>query len=210
VANTSTYDITTSGTYGGSGRRGVDCPNPATGGLGAAIGGDFAPNAWEVLIVAVGGRGVSFYDFGGGGGGGGGGTFVSGPNAAELLIAAGGSGASFYSNGGSGPTGPGGSSLGESGYGGGWFDGGSAQVLVAGENTDNGVVNIALAPNSFPVPAPVFAALLATGILGLGLLRRRRPTNRYHAATDGAGSGSLVALGGSIAAQLRHLRFRRQ
>ncbi len=94
VPTTGLYSILAFGAQGGNPGGNIADLSGYTGGLGAAISGDFALTSGEVLQVAVGGTGGSSPTPGGGGGGGGG-SFVVAPGNMPLVVAGGGGGAAY-------------------------------------------------------------------------------------------------------------------
>ena len=135
-----TYGITATGAQGGS-----STDTGTTGGLGAAVSGNFALQSGDQLLFVVGGVGQAGGNQGGGGGGGSfvyvdtdkSGTITRGDN---LLLAAGGGGGAGYRNNGNGgysANDPGGSGTGSGGASGGSsnFNGaGGAGINGAGVN----------------------------------------------------------------------------
>jgi len=141
------------GTSGGPGLGGFGGPGGTAGqgGSRAAFGYDGGGGTLPGLaggISSVGGYG----GFGGGGGAG---------------VGATGSGT------GAGGGGGGNDNL-AGGGGGGSFDGGTNPVLVAGFQKGNGEVDITPVSPVTAVPEPASATLLAAGLAGLGLIRRRK------------------------------------
>ncbi|MGA3187995.1 MAG: PEP-CTERM sorting domain-containing protein [Bryobacteraceae bacterium] len=93
-----------------------------------------------------------------------------GGGGAGNLDVAGGGGGGYSGGGGGGPENIGGGGFGGGGGGGGSFDAGSNQILIGGENTGNGSVEIDLV-----TPEPASFLLLGAGLLTLSF-RRKLPS----------------------------------
>lgn len=139
VPTTGLYSVLAFGAQGGDAGRIIAGLFGYTGGLGAAISGDFALTSGEVLQVAVGGAGRSTPPPapGGGGGGGGGGSFVIAPGNMPLVVAGGGGGAAYSDNLGFGSNG-GAGQIGTAGSDGIGPDGGTGGIAGTGGMAGNG------------------------------------------------------------------------
>lgn len=167
---------------GNGGQAGTNGGSPTRGGSGGSggFGGGAATGAGGAGFMFAGGssdsRGGNAYpDLAGGAGSitGGNGGFGGGGGGSGKYVLGGGGGGGGYSGGGGG-----GDSYG--GGGGGSFDGGltnADRILLSNNHFGDGQVNIsfleaAAAPAGIPEPAPL--ALLTAGLVGVGVVRRRR------------------------------------
>jgi hypothetical protein len=176
------YDIVAYGASGGGGFGG------SSGGLGAEMGGDFNLTAGEMLDIYVGGTGKNGSS---GAGGGGGDTFVVVDMSGSPLVIAGGGGG----GGGGGGYGGGSGAFLEPVQDDGGGGGGSVldtsvmnALMMAGENSGNGMVTINQVVTA-PVPEPTSVFLLAGVIVWVvfDLKRRFRKKSATHASKVNSG-----------------------
>jgi hypothetical protein len=183
------------------------------GGLTGPDGGGATESPFPPYVYGTNGNGGASGSLGtGAGGGGGGGGFLSAGGSARDPVATGGAawpdlaggdpGGGFGGGGAGGPGGGGGYSGGAaggfnplagcdpcSGQGGGSFDVGSDQILMADIQPGDG--EVVITELSVSEPAPI--ALLGAGLLGLGVVRRRRGRAGQWAAPAALGSRGLRA-----------------